>query len=262
MPAILEQKLLSIPYIYDFDDAFYLRYKTGKLKVFNFFIGDKFKLTIRNASVITAGNSNLANYAKKYNTKTHLFPSVVDTNHYYPANKKNLNTFTLGWIGSRTTEQYLNLLIEPLEKIGKLIKINFIVVGGKAPIIRNINTIELPWHANTEVDLINSFDVGVMPLQNDEWAKGKCAFKLIQYMACGIPVVASKVGANTEVVTSNCGFLVENSEDWICTILELSKNQKLREKMGIESRIRVQKYYSVNNNLPKLVEIIQKIIYK
>ena len=98
-------------------------------------------------------------------------------------------------------------LVQPLAALGAEAPLRFVVIGGKAPAISNVEVVELPWQEHTEVDLINTFDVGIMPLPDDDWARGKCAFKLIQYMACGVPVVASAVGANVDVVDADCGLL-------------------------------------------------------
>jgi glycosyltransferase involved in cell wall biosynthesis len=122
-----------------------------------------------------------------------------------------------------------------------------------------VEIIEIPWSEHSEVEIINTFDVGVMPLPNTEWARGKCAFKLVQYMACGVPVVASRVGANIELVTDQVGFLVGTDEEWIWAVRELRENLLKREQMARAARARVVNGYSLTNNLPILASIIKKI---
>ena len=207
VPAWLEQVMLQIPYIYDFDDAFYLKYRTGLLSIASPVLGRKFDKIIGKAQAVTAGSLILTDYAARHNLNTYYLPTVVDTKRYLPdASKRNNSIFTIGWIGSPSTAPYLNQLIEPLSLLGLEGKVRLIVVGARAPIISNISAVELNWDEDTEIDLINSFDVGVMPLPDGAWERGKCAFKLIQYMACALPVVASPVGAKLTVVNYASGF--------------------------------------------------------
>jgi glycosyltransferase involved in cell wall biosynthesis len=122
-----------------------------------------------------------------------------------------------------------------------------------------VEVIEIPWSEESEVELINTFDVGVMPLPNNDWAKGKCAFKLIQYMACGVPVVASRVGANIDVVTPNTGFLAGTEEEWIKALSYLRRTPLARNQLGIEGRERIVERYSLEQNIPVLAGVIRKV---
>ena len=259
MPGWLERSLLPLPYIYDFDDAFYLRYQSGRMASLKPMLGGKFDSVMAGAAAVTAGNSYLAEYAQKFNSNVAILPSVVDTMQYCPKKKSANEVFTIGWIGSPSTAVYLSDLVAPLSQLGAQFPLRFVVVGGKAPVIENVQVDELPWEEHTEIELINSFDVGVMPLPDDEWARGKCAFKLIQYMACGIPVVGSRVGTNIEVVTKECGFLVEGDIEWAEAINVLRSQAPLRDAMGIASRQRAEKHYSLARNLPLLVETVHAI---
>lgn len=259
-PYFLERGFLSIPYIYDFDDAFYLRYRTGKLRALQFLLGEKFDSVIAGAAAVTAGNNNLAQYAQKFNSNTIVLPSVVDTEVYTPRRAKKSGVFTIGWVGSSTTAPYLKQLISPLKRLGGIYPVRFVVVGGRAPVIDNVEVVEIPWCEGTEVEIINSFDVGVMPLPDDEWAKGKCAFKLIQYMACGIPVVASRVGANIDVVSTDAGFLASTDDEWFNSLDELRCNTEKRNSMGVFARKKVESNYSLVGNLPRLVEVIKNVL--
>ena len=262
MPGWLERALLTLPYVYDFDDAFYLRYQNGRLAMLNSFLGRKFDRVMSGASAVTAGNSYLAAYAKSHNANVTVLPSVVDTDNYCKYNVSENSVFTVGWVGSPSTAEYLQRLVRPLEILGEKTAIRFVVVGGMAPPIANVEVHEIPWAEESEVELINSFDVGVMPLPDDEWARGKCAFKLIQYMACGVPVVASKVGANIELVTPECGFLAETDEHWVDALTQLREKTLLRKQMGVMSRRRVVDAYSLKNNLPVLTNVIRKVTRK
>ncbi|MGV0953518.1 MAG: glycosyltransferase family 4 protein [Fluviibacter sp.] len=262
-PGWLERALLKIPYVYDFDDAFFLRYRTGRLAGLRHLLGDKFDTVIRSAAVVTAGNQFLREYASGLNVNVVQLPSVVDTSAYRPMTKSFCsNQFTIGWVGSPSTAVYLDQMVVPLATLAAEAPIRFVVIGGKAPSIPGVEILELPWIADNEVELINEFDVGVMPLPNDEWAKGKCAFKLIQYMACGVPVVASRVGANADVVSDECGFLADDEDCWTTALRLLRDRPDLRVQMGAAARQRAVAEYSIERNLPVLADVIRKVVAK
>lgn len=258
-PGWLEAFILPKPYIFDFDDAWHLRYKLDRSKIFKIFLENKVDKVIENASAVHAGNSYLAKFASKHNTIVNIFPTVLDTEVYKPDSKSKNNIFTIGWIGSPTTAPYLESLINPLTALGSEGPVALHVIGGKAPEISNIEIHEIPWSEDTEVENINKFDVGVMPLVDDEWAKGKCAFKLLQYMACGLPVVASKVGANIEVINPESGFLVCNDQMWLKSLRQLRDNPNLRNQLGYAGRARVEQFYSLRSNLPVLAQTIRDL---
>lgn len=259
-PGWLERSFLRIPYVYDFDDAFFLRYRTGRLRGLRPFLGNKFDTVIRGASAITAGNTFLRKYAAQLNPNSFLLPSVVDTGVYSPTNdRKRVQPFTVGWVGSPSTATFLDQMVAPLVALAVEGMVRFVVIGGKAPSLPGVEVVELPWQADREIDLINRFDVGVMPLPRSEWAKGKCAFKLIQYMACGVPVVASRVGSNVDVVSSDCGFLADNETEWIEALRAFRDHPQLRHQMGMAARERAVAEYSLERNLPAMAKIIRKV---
>ncbi|MGB4227963.1 MAG: glycosyltransferase [Candidatus Dechloromonas phosphoritropha] len=258
LPGGIERALIRIPYVYDFDDAFYLKYRSGAKRLFKPLLGCKFDKVIAGAAVITAGNSTLANYARQFNSKEYYLPTVVDTERYIPsARDRSEAVFTVGWIGSPSTAPYLAELVAPLSLLGLEGQVRFVGIGGKAPVIPNVSVVEINWQESTEIDLINTFDVGVMPLPDDDWAKGKCAFKLIQYMACGVPVVASAVGANVEVVTNECGLLASTRDEWLSAFRLLRDERSKRIEMGRAARERVEQHYSLRHNLPVLANVLR-----
>jgi glycosyltransferase involved in cell wall biosynthesis len=259
MPAWVERLILSKPYIYDFDDAFFLKYRRGKLVKMQFLLGNKFDKVISGAAAVTAGNAYLAEYARAFNQKTHILPTVVDTSVYVPDHQHIDDVFTIGWVGSPSTAPYLSQLIKPLSALGREVPVRLIVIGGKAPDIPNVEIMEVPWSEKTEIAWINRFDVGIMPLPDDEWAKGKCAFKLIQYMACGVPVVASKVGANIDVVENDCGFLVEHEKEWIEVLSLLREKKDYRVILGQMARNKIEKQYSLMFAQQKLISVIKDV---
>ncbi|MCI5117033.1 MAG: glycosyltransferase [Candidatus Electrothrix sp. LOE1_4_5] len=266
MPGWLERQFISKPYIYDFDDAFYLKYKRDKLGIFQPVLGKKVDQVIAGATAVTAGNKGLMSYAKAINKKSFFFPTVVDIEKYQPAKQVSsefpFTPFTVGWIGSPSTSHYLSVITNSLSALGLEGAVKLIAIGGPAPAIPHVEVIEKKWQEATEISLINSFDVGIMPLHDDEWARGKCAFKLIQYMACGVPVIASRVGANIDVVQPDCGMLVSHTDEWIQALRTMRDQPDLRQKMGNAGRHRIKRHYSLQQNLPQLSAILHDIVKK
>lgn len=259
LPGLIESRLLRIPYIYDFDDAFFLKYRLERFKRVSFLLRDKFDPVVSNAAAVMAGNHYLEGYAKRWNAATHWLPTVVDTERYVCAPTKRVGVFTVGWIGSPSTSVYLASLVQPLEKLGLEGPVRFLVVGGHCAAIPNVEVVNIAWSEATEVDLINTFDVGVMPLFDDMWARGKCAFKLIQYMACGVPVIASPVGANVDVVDRACGLFAESTDDWLGSLRTLRDDEALRQSLGVAARQKVEQMYSLRSALPVMVKAIKSV---
>lgn len=258
MPGWLERVLLRQPYVYDFDDAFYLRYRLGTLSKFGPVLGRKFEQVMASAACITAGNDDLFRYARRFNSQVDFLPTVVDLNHHVPDSTRKTSTFTVGWIGSPSTAPYLQNIRGPLAELAREGNVRLVVVGGAAPAIAGVQIEEVPWSAATEIDLINSFDVGVMPLPDDEWSRGKCAFKLIQYMACAVPVIGSAVGANQSVVTSDCGYLARNHDEWLAALRAFRDSPTLRKQAGEAGRQRVTEHYCLQVTLPRMAAAIQR----
>lgn len=259
LPAAMERLLMKLPYIYDFDDAFYLKYRSGRMHLVKPFLGGKFDSVIRHAVAVTAGNHHLAGYARRFNERTVLLPTVVDTHRFKPQRTSRDSIFTVGWIGSPSTAPYLMKLVEPLSQVARDGPVKLIVIGGTAPRISGVQVEEIAWTEDNEVSLLNHFDVGVMPLPDDDWTRGKCAFKLVQYMACGVPVVASRVGANTEVVAPECGYLVDDIAGWVEAIRILRDRADIRKAMGYAARERIVSNYSLQTNIPILADIISSL---
>lgn len=260
VPGWVERTLIGKPYIYDFDDAFYLKYRSGPLGMARPLLGGKFDSVIFGAAAVTAGNRVLATYARQHNARVLHLPTVVDTTRYVPnTDARNGEVFTVGWIGSPSTACYLKELVAPLSILGRDGPVQFVVIGGKAPAVPDVAVIEVDWSESTELDLINSFDVGVMPLPDDDWSRGKCAFKLIQYMACAVPVIASPVGANTDIVDSHCGLLAATTQEWLTALRLLRDQPARRTEMGQAGRERVMRHYSLENTLPVLAGLIRDV---
>ena len=248
--------------VYDCDDAFFLKYRSGRLALLQPLLGVKADRLMAAAEAVTAGNAGLATYARRNSKSVTMLPSVVDTDHFLPAVpslvEHSAKPFTVGWIGSPSTAPYLQLLIEPLQQLALERPVRFLVVGGPAPVITGVDVIEHPWSLEQEVCLIQQFDVGVMPLPDNPWTRGKCAYKLIQCMACGLPVVASPVGANVDAVPPSCGLLADSSQQWLAAFRQLAADPARRLRLGAAARHWVEQHYSLRSALPVLTGVIQR----
>ena len=261
LPAWLEQRLLRIPYIVDIDDAFHLKYRSGRLRWLRPLLGRKLDRLLSGAAAVTAGNVHLADYTRRFNQNVTLLPSVVDTDHFRQTDPAVVTAFpfTVGWIGSPSTAPYLQALVEPLHLLALEQPVRLLVVGGPVPAIPGVEVIAEPWSLEREVELIQQFTVGVMPLPDTPWARGKCAYKLIQCMACGVPVIASPVGANIDAVPPSCGILAANASDWLAAFRQLAADPELRLRMGASSRQWVDERYSLRSALPVLAGVIREV---
>ena len=249
--------------IFDFDDAIYL---TNKSRSNNFV--ERFKdphkvpYIIRISDRIIAGNRFLADFASKYNKKVDIIPTCVDTDTYINNNlNNNPGRLTIGWIGSVTTIEYLNMLKNVFVKLAeKYPHLNFEIVGGDFSIDGISSLVSKKWSLERELSDLSSMDIGLMPMPDNDWTKGKCGFKALLYMSMQIPCVCSPVGVNKEIVQDGInGFLADSEEEWIEKISRLAEHPELRKKMGMAGRITVEEKFSVKRNAPRYFEVIKSM---
>lgn len=241
-------KVFARHMIYDYDDSLFLR----KPK--------KISKTIQLSDSIISGNQFLKKYALQYNSNVFVLSTCIDTARYKPKIKPLENaTVVIGWMGTFFTSIYLELLKEAYAYLSSKYKnVRFMIVGG------NFSDTQLPvirreWSLQSEVSDLQEFDIGVMPLFDDEWARGKCSFKIIQYMAVGIPAVASNVGMNREIIShGKDGFLVEDRGEWIQKLSLLIEDAELRRRMGECGRRKIEQAYSLEANKMAFVDILKK----
>jgi hypothetical protein len=250
LPGFLEQSvgLAGRPVILDFDDAIFHGYDRHANPIIRRFLGRKLVGLMRDAFVCICGNAYLQAYASQHTKNAIVVPTVVDTSVYVPAeDDASPERRVVGWIGSPSTwaghlKPLLPTLLPMLRENGAVLK-----VVGAGPDAQGIEGIEsVDWSEAAEVAAIQGMDVGIMPLPDDDWARGKCGYKLIQYMACGLPVIASPVGVNSQIVEHGIsGFLAEGQSEWAAALARLLADPSLRHSMGRAGRDRVVAQYSL-----------------
>ena len=247
--------------ILDYDDAIFHNYEN--IFISRLLFGNKIPFIMNKSHGIIAGNPYILDYAKQNNINSILIPTCVDLKKY--TYKKTLKKIIVGWIGSPSTSKYILDIILPINKIIEKYNCEFHLIGFDLrlkPKFKNDNVKIIKWSYETELKKIACFDIGIMPLEDSNWCKGKCGLKIIQYMATGIPVVASPIGINSSIVEDNInGFLADSDQEWIDSISTLIEDNNKRQLMGNMGRQKVQKFYDIQNNSDKLINFYEKLIY-
>lgn len=251
--------ILGIPYMVDYDDAIFHNYDLHPSRIVRSCLGTKIDQVMKWAAVVIVGNDYLGERARHAGAKrVENLPTVVDLNRYQVVPKPQGAPFTIGWIGSPATAKYIRLIQPALSEVCRDGKACVVLVGSGPVELADVPVAVLPWSEDSEVASIQGFDVGIMPLPDEPWERGKCGYKLIQYMACGRPVIASPVGVNQQIVEHGVnGFLASGTTDWVKALNELRDNVTLREAMGRAGRSKVEKQYCVQVTAPRLVEIVR-----
>lgn len=261
LPAGVERLLegLGIPYVVDYDDAMFHRYDLHSNVFVRRLLGRKIDTVMRHASVVIAGNPYLADRAKVAKAKRiEIIPTVVDTERYQPVLNRGDRVPVVGWIGTPKTSRYLDPLIPVFDALRREMAVRFVAVGARPEEFAGTSIETWPWSENSEVSSIQSFDIGIMPLPDTPWERGKCGYKLIQYMACGLPVVASPVGVNADIILDGrSGFLAEGGSEWKSALSGLLADNERRLLMGREGRARVVAWYSLAVQSPRLLAALK-----
>ena len=241
--------------IYDFDDAIWLADDHEKR-----FPGSlKWKKKVGQicswSDKVTVGNQYLAEFAAKYNDHVLIIPTVVNTEkHHLPM--KVEHPLTIGWTGSHSTLPYLQSVITLLRELHEGIEFRFLIIADKDPGYPDDFIEFRAWGAETEIRDLNEMDIGIMPLTDTPWSRGKCGFKLIQYLSVGIPAVASDVGVNREILGQG-GFICSSGESWKKALITLLEDGQLRRKIGQAGREYIQEHYSVQAVKERFVSLFQ-----
>ena len=257
-------KLFNKNVIFDYDDAIYLPQTSEGNRIFQFLKSpNKAQKVIQSGKLIFAGNRILADYAKQFNANVEIIPTTIDTNFYKPIeNSKVKDPVVIGWIGSQTTALYLLEVEEPLNNIKKRFgkKVRIIIIGGGTFRFQKLEAEYKLWKMKDELAELQNFDIGIMPLPDDEWTRGKCGFKALLYMSVGIPAVCSAVGVNREIIShEKNGFLIESKTDWESVFACLIEDGELRKRTGKSARERIVDHFSLELWANKLIQLIKNI---
>ncbi len=258
-------KFFRKPVIFDFDDAIFLPFTSPH----NNFI-EKYKKPEKVAKIVDlsdcviAGNDYLAEFALRYNRKVAVIPTPVDLDKFYPVARDVVRKVVVGWIGSVTTTDFLKEMKGVFAKLSERFpNVEFKIVGGDFNYGKVRGVICAPWSLETEVSELRTFDIGIMPMPDNEWTRGKCGFKAILYMSMAIPSVCSPVGMNNEIITDGVnGFLAAGEDQWVEKLALLIEDPGLRKRMGIEARKTVEERYSVKVNAPKFIAVLKEAYMK
>ena len=245
------EPLLKKPFVFDVDDAIFLGPR-----------GASANRIARSASLIICGNNFLANHFCHHGA-VEVLPTAVDTTRFVPRAGHPPSRQVIGWSGSSSGLKYLYGIEPAIQKLlHKHPEAIFKVMSDKAPVFKTLppdRVVYEPWSPDREVAALHGFTVGIMPLEDDLWARGKCSFKMLTYMSTGLPVVVSPVGMNLEILYQGpCGFAAKTSDDWVDAISNLLSDTALACQMGRSGRQIIEARYARNIIAPQLAQLLKE----
>jgi glycosyltransferase involved in cell wall biosynthesis len=264
-PAVLERAigLLRRPVIFDFDDAIYFLHTTTANRLFGWlkFPGKTAAICRLSAQVVVA-NSYLGDYARQYNRRVTIIPSSVDTDCYRPSKKTAMNgPVVIGWMGSSTSQTHLEAFAPVLRDLSARRGISLRVVSDREPELPGVEFEWRRWSAATEVAELAGFDIGIMPMPDDQWARGKSAMKALLYMAMGVPVICSAVGTNCEVIRhGENGMLAASPQEWLDHFELLASDPAERQRLGEAGRRTVEQGYSMKHCASSFARVVEEAV--
>jgi glycosyltransferase involved in cell wall biosynthesis len=270
VPAFFEWYLTSIvgvKYVLDYDDAVFHNYDTHPNLIIRFLFKKKIPYVMKKASYIITGSPYLTRFAAKYNDNVIEIPTCIDIEKY----KTKVKTYgessddylTIGWIGSKTTSVNILEIIPALKRFNSEYKMKLNLIGFDENLLnqfKGLNYQIIDWSSNTEVENIKKFDVGIMPLIFNPFINGKCGFKLIQYMACGIPTISTPYEANVKINRSMNNLHATTNDDWYNAFKKIFENRKFYKDVGLENIKIVENYYTIQVNENCYIDTFKTLI--
>ena len=264
LPAWLELALVprSIRLIVDYGDAVFHRYDMHRSALVRKLLGHKIDAVMRRANLVTAGNAYLAERARKAGcVHVEWLPTVIDLQRY-PVREPDTSRdeVVVGWIGSPSTAGYLKIIAPVLTQMCKIYRVRCVAIGARPDQVAGTPFEAMPWAEESEVALLRQFDIGIMPLRDEPWEHGKCGYKLIQYMACSLPVIASPIGVNAELVRDGeNGYLANGASQWAAALERLILDRQLRMTLGVAGRRQVEEIWCLQVQAPRLVGMLSGV---
>lgn len=250
------------PDVYDIDDALFLGSISKQNRRFAFAKreGRRSIAYLRAARLVIAGNRYLADQVREHASWIEVVPSCVDCSRQQLHDHPDSDIVTVGWIGSRATSTYLSEVLPVFDRLNAgRPRLKLVLVGANLPFTAPWLE-QRPWSLQRQSEDVAAFDIGIMPLQDDDWARGKCGYKLLQYFAAGVPAVASPVGINADLVGSERGRLARTAADWEKALLELARDAATRREMGANARRFVERHYSYERWAPTLADLLRSAV--
>ncbi|SFJ09354.1 Glycosyltransferase involved in cell wall bisynthesis [Kaistella treverensis] len=263
LPAFAERilSLLGLQYVVDYDDAIFHNYDQNPNIVIRKILGNKIRKVMKYAKHVIAGNQYIADFAMisgaKNITIIHTNPNLKKYN-FIALEKRGQDECVIGWIGNQSTydrfvKPHRNLLLRIMEET----KVNLCFIGCHDDSLEGERVRFVKWSEESEVSSLSKLDIGIMPIPDSPFERGKCSFKLLQYMACGLPVIASPVGMNTQVVENGVnGLLASSHDEWVAAIRHLADNPLVRKEMGKRGREYVTENFQLEKSFNKLLDVI------
>jgi len=249
LPAVCERclALLGVKYIVDYDDAIFHNYDLHPNPMVRFLLKNKIKTVMRLSTVVVAGNDYIRSRALAWGAKrVELIPTVIDMEKYDARGADTAGAFTIGWIGSPITFKYIHPLKPVFERLAASHDIQLKFIGANKGL--GVPYEELvPWQEIEEARQIRSFDVGIMPLEDNIWENGKCGYKLIQYMGSAVPVVGTPIGVNDTIIEEGInGYKATSLDEWYEQLEKLIRaSAEERHRLGLQGREKVKRAFSL-----------------
>jgi len=263
LPGIFERAFAArgIPYVVDYDDAIFHNYDLATSPLARRILGTKLDPLLACAALVTAGNDYLADYAVSHGARQVIdIPTVVDVGDYEVVEPVDDGQLRIGWIGTPGNAIYLAPVVEAINRLSNRLRLRLVTIGaGEVPGLI-VPHDRYAWSAQTQAMHLGQIDIGVMPLVDSPWERGKCGFKLVQYMAAGRPVIASPVGVNQQIVQSDVGLLATSVDDWMTAIDTLARDPVRRRTMGRSARAAAEMRYSLQATAPRLVDAFAEVL--
>ncbi|HEY9003796.1 MAG TPA: glycosyltransferase family 4 protein [Mucilaginibacter sp.] len=262
-PPLMERMIrrLAKKQVYDIDDLVYMVSTSQHNKFIKpFKSASKINYLIKKSDHVLVSTDELVAYSKKLNESLTVVPATIDVKSYnYPVEHES-DTVVIGWSGSHTTSKYLHLIDGVLRHISQKYPVKIMVMGDDDFVLDGVDIELLHWTAETEISNIQKFDIGLHPLPDEQWVHGKSGGKLVQYMAAGLPIIATAIGPNYKVIKDGYnGFLVKDEQEWIEKLELLIKDSQLRKQMGYNSRKFAEENLSVEVYAPKYLEVFNRL---